>query len=1671
MEKRVTRSNSNTRRDPEETEGAFWGRVIDPVTIEKGQAEAIRTVRHATSGDPTALLNTTQNEQHEEDRYQSQPSNDNQGIVSLLDEDVPNNLLEDEMPFTSNLTNYTEQSSQILQAMRTAFVNNTPSTTEEVETVTINMNISGMNGPLDPMFTRPSSRRKEDTDLDKQPMRGPREVNTTSDTLDHFMDDNYGDVLRSSLLNPSSYVSLPLMKTPPSQPQPGIILMDWYVPDGTNRLIVEIPEREIADFRSPGGGTGALILILTRLLLHFNTTKYLVDIDTGEVFGWIANQWHRTGLYCSPQPFVMSELSMLTTRCSAALKMDLEQEEQTTVLQLPRTRRENTVMLPPLPLMPEPEAYVQQLDAMTPNMRRNYVRDRMQAALTYIKEYELAQQWEGNPEYDRQEVLQRLQLIYGKADKVRQQIDTALNNDDMYRRRRVMRPLGLPQRFPEPQSMRNCATSTWITWIREESNDLITAIDEEKSKMRDPDDPFNGTAGGIFGPLQHEEEQEVHQQQHTSGHQRYHNELQTDESDNRNAQNERAREDRMTDVFNVNPQQQSIPERAKIAKTAQETTPRSQRPPRPPSERQPDTSSSRPFGCTHTGGEETERNTNRLQMNMTTDRRVEESRDQGTSFVQIQRENEQTEQTEDLFRSVRSFHEKQRKEKLEKDRQLSSVSSQSTPEGAVGGAKENYPKPQRMNARMRPTDVLDINQKQVPHKFRKEQETPHPDSYLREKHNSTAYMNLPNSIQNKVCGRCGLVGHIKKQCREEVYCKFCKNSSHSIRACRTYANFLRMDPVTSSRKNTPEKRTTEDIDREITMRVEQEMRRLLTDLGTSRQVGQANHQQIPMRSTRAHNLIGDYQRPPETLEEVTNNPSGRNMVSQPQEMCSTLNKRWEEPPHMQAQMAPMYVDNKSNTYQKTESSYPGVNAPTSSTTVRDRQVDNNCLGVHPMQSNEVNNRNQGNGTLSTSTTTRGVDQPIFNRQRLDNRKQGDVNTDHSKNRHVYDINSHTMQSKIIHDVKRNERKTEDSYGGEVGINRTPSNNFQDDIFTNLVKDSVSAHGREGIRPMFVNNYYVGDNSWRPETAEKDNKKLQGVDTSTNRSHTAVQTAISSLGDDDKTENYMQTGISRIKAMGSNVEAFNKQSSLVVEPGKNSNLTGWSTNSYNLPDLQLNTSNQRQQCKGLPDLTVPPPTVQPPPAVVQIPQGGHQQATSQRLEENLMRVIETMEQQMRLNTTKSEYNMTQNTRMMDQLIKAQDRRDLDPALMDIPTFSGDQPEKCLEWVTRIRNVCRQSGRSFRQELTNKSGLVVQNFLATMDTDMADSELVEKILQMFSDIPTTTQAIAKLKALRQGENETILAYNQRYRILVERVEGRTIEQITSPVAMEMYLGTIIPPLRKSIKNSLFWNSKHAPRTVGEAMSKAQQLYVKHLYATGYEQEDEHTKVGEEVVINEISRKFENRYRDRRSDFRDSSRNRRDNYSQQANTYETRWKSYDNAPNSHHSRYQEKNNNQFAGEPATMDVPTSRQQNDKFGHITRQEDTSSPSHRTVDKDDGDDISTNRQNRQESTQNSVLRGSYTQILVNPMQLTDIEFTNWMEKLVEARKNRQEKRPRPYRKFRKPYNDSSAELKKPTLKNRLQPAQELDVQTIMSSFNCEYDDVVEAVDLYNLDVDESRTA
>ena len=72
------------------------------------------------------------------------------------------------------------------------------------------------------------------------------------------------------------------------------------------------------------------------------------------------------------------------------------------------------------------------------------------------------------------------------------------------------------------------------------------------------------------------------------------------------------------------------------------------------------------------------------------------------------------------------------------------------------------------------------------------------------------------------------------------------------------------------------------------------------------------------------------------------------------------------------------------------------------------------------------------------------------------------------------------------------------------------------------------------------------------------------------------------------------------------------------------------------------------------------------------------------------------------------------------------------------------------------------------------------------------------------------------------------------------------------MELYLGSIIEPIRKSIQNTLYFNSKHAPKTLGEAMQKVQDLHIKHLYAIGEHQESvtSSSDVLPEITINEMT-----------------------------------------------------------------------------------------------------------------------------------------------------------------------------------------------------------------------------
>ena len=272
------------------------------------------------------------------------------------------------------------------------------------------------------------------------------------------------------------------------------------------------------------------------------------------------------------------------------------------------------------------------------------------------------------------------------------------------------------------------------------------------------------------------------------------------------------------------------------------------------------------------------------------------------------------------------------------------------------------------------------------------------------------------------------------------------------------------------------------------------------------------------------------------------------------------------------------------------------------------------------------------------------------------------------------------------------------------------------------------------RPVFVNNYYAGDNPQQMFREVRENFKRK----SDNSNFRLEQFQTQALKQDKASQSMddRDVGIARMHRMEEThptVENYhnNQDPPIIVQPNKMQELTLSSTRSYQMPDY-----------------SVPPPsthTYKSPPDVSLLPRQHNQAVTvtpntqgdlNNSLLETIKRVTSAVEQQVILSRARAEYSIIQNNNLFQELIKAQNKSDLDPALMSIPTFTFEDSSQCLDWITRIKNVCMQSCRSLCQELINKAGIVVQNYLTSLDTTLSEKEIEERILQHFLDIPTKT-----------------------------------------------------------------------------------------------------------------------------------------------------------------------------------------------------------------------------------------------------------------------------------------------------------------------------------------------
>ena len=79
-----------------------------------------------------------------------------------------------------------------------------------------------------------------------------------------------------------------------------------------------------------------------------------------------------------------------------------------------------------------------------------------------------------------------------------------------------------------------------------------------------------------------------------------------------------------------------------------------------------------------------------------------------------------------------------------------------------------------------------------------------------------------------------------------------------------------------------------------------------------------------------------------------------------------------------------------------------------------------------------------------------------------------------------------------------------------------------------------------------------------------------------------------------------------------------------------------------------------------------------------------QVTNSEILKSIQSITEVMQQQLLLNSKTTKQGIVQMASLFQEMIKAQEKRDLDPALLAIPTFLGEAKDRpqCLDWVSRV-----------------------------------------------------------------------------------------------------------------------------------------------------------------------------------------------------------------------------------------------------------------------------------------------------------------------------------------------------------------------------------------------------
>ena len=184
-----------------------------------------------------------------------------------------------------------------------------------------------------------------------------------------------------------------------------------------------------------------------------------------------------------------------------------------------------------------------------------------------------------------------------------------------------------------------------------------------------------------------------------------------------------------------------------------------------------------------------------------------------------------------------------------------------------------------------------------------------------------------------------------------------------------------------------------------------------------------------------------------------------------------------------------------------------------------------------------------------------------------------------------------------------------------------------------------------------------------------------------------------------------------------------------------------------------------------------PTATPPPLLGTAVMGTHSQqpttATNDPLLQNYLdtdqpRTSTTIQTPFNGASPAPSANMTEAlTQIKAQVTNNNKKDDISKQMMkNIKIFDGSNKAECITWLNQIEAAARLSSTSFRELVCQSMAPSMLHIFSELSALATDQDVKEVILASYSDIPSTTEAAARLQGMQISPTKPLVTFNHRY-----------------------------------------------------------------------------------------------------------------------------------------------------------------------------------------------------------------------------------------------------------------------------------------------------------------------